>query len=94
MANIADEILKTIKYAVDRKAVNCDHTYRTVIKRIEKNGYVITDQAGQERIVPCGIPNVELKPMQSVYVKEPMGKINELHICNVIGNTNNSGKRR
>lgn len=93
MSNIADEILKTIKYAVDRKAVNCDRTYRTVIKRIDKNGYVITDEAGQERTVPCGIPNVELKPMQSVYVKEPLGNIKELHICNVAGNTNNSSKR-
>lgn len=48
MDNIADEILKTIKYAVDKKAVNCDRTYRTVIKRINKNGYVITDETGQE----------------------------------------------
>lgn len=93
MTNIADEILKTIKYAVDRKAVNCDRTYRTVIKRVVKNGYVITDQAGQERIVPCGIPNVELRPMQSVYVKEPLGKINELHICSVAGNASSSNGR-
>lgn len=76
--------------------VNCDRTYRTVIKRIDKNGYVITDQAGQERTVPCGIPNVELRPGQSVYVKEPMGKISELHICNLAGSTSNSsrGSRR
>lgn len=94
MNNIADEIINTIKYAVDRKAVNCDRTYRTIIKRIEKNGYVITDQAGQERTVPCGIPNVELKPGQSVYVKQPMGKLNELHICNVAGSTSKSGGRR
>lgn len=93
MSNIADEILKTIKYAVDRKAVNCDRTYRTVIKRVVKKGYVITDQTGQERTVPCGIPNVELRPMQSVYVKEPMGRISELYICNVVGNTNNSARR-
>ena len=63
MANLADEILKTIKYAIDRKTINCDRTYRTVIKRIDKNGYVITDETGQERTVPCGIPNVELRPM-------------------------------
>lgn len=97
MTNIADEILKTIKYAVDRKAVNCDRTYRTVIKRVVKNGYVITDETGQERTVPCGIPNVELRPMQSVYVKEPLGKINELHICSVVGNVSSSnvrGRRR
>ncbi len=94
MSNIADELLKTIKYAIDRKAVNCDRTYRTVIKRINKNGYVITDEAGQERTVPCGIPNVTLRAGQSVYVKEPLGKLNELHICSVVGNTNNASRRR
>ena len=94
--DLGKEILKAIQIMVNKKFKNyrADCTYRTVIKRIAKNGYVITDQAGQERTVPCGIPNVELRPGQSVYVKEPMGKINELHICNVIGNTNNSGKRR
>lgn len=94
MSNIADEILKTIKYAVDRKAVNCDRTYQTIIKRIDKNGYVVLDQTGQERTVPCGIPNVELKPMQRVYVKEPLGNLNELHICNVVGSTSKSNRRR
>ena len=63
-----------------------DRTYRTIIKRINNNGYVIIDQTGQERIVPCGIPNVELRPMQSVYVKEPMGRLKELHICGVVEN--------
>lgn len=94
--DLGKEILKAIQIMVNKKFKNysADRTYRTVIKRIDKNGYVITDQVGQERIVPCGIPNVELRPMQSVYVKEPMGKINELHICNVAGNTNNSSKRR
>lgn len=78
-------LVKEIVKAVRGNVVNCDRTYRTVIKRIDKNGYVITDEAGQERTVPCGIPNVELRPGQSVYVKEPMGKINELHICGIIG---------
>lgn len=93
--NLGEELLKTIQIMINRKLKNysADRTYRTVIKRIEKNGYVITDQAGQERTVPCGIPNVEIRPGQSVYVKEPMGKINELHICNVAGNMSNSTKR-
>ncbi len=94
MSNIADELLKTIKYAIDRKAVNCDRTYRTVIKRITKNGYVIIDETGSERTVPCYVPNVTLSAGQSVYVKEPLGKLNELHICSVVGNTNNSSRRR
>ena len=93
--DLGKELLKTIQIMINRTLKNykADHTYRTVIKRVVKNGYVITDQAGQERTVPCGIPNIELRPMQSVYVKEPMGKLNELHICSVAGNTNNSARR-
>lgn len=93
--SLGEELIKTIQIIINRtlKSYKADRTYKTVIKRVVKNGYVITDQAGQERIVPCGIPNVELKPMQSVYVKEPMGRINELHICSVAGNTNNSTRR-
>ncbi len=94
MSNIADELLKTIKYAIDKKAVNCDRTYRTVIKGITKNGYVITDEAGQERTVPCCIPNVELRVGQSVWVKKPMSDLKKLHICGVVGNTNNSSRRK
>lgn len=89
---LCKEVLKYIDRAVKEKTAS-DRTYKTVIKRVVKNGYVITDQAGQERIVPCGIPNIELKPMQSVYVKEPMGRLNELHICGVIENTSNSARR-
>lgn len=94
--NLGEELLKTIQIMINRKLKNyrADRTYRTVIKRIDKNGYVITDVTGQERTVPCGIPNVELRPGQSVYVKEPMGKINELHICNIVGSTIKSGRRR
>jgi len=94
MNNIADEIIKTIKYALDKKAINCDRTYRTIIKRIDKKGYVVLDSTGSERTVPCGIPNVELRVGQSVCVKEPMGKLNELHICGVAGNTGKSSRRR
>ena len=93
MNNLADEILNTIKYALDRKESDCDRTYRTVIKRIDKNGYVITDLTGSERTVPCCIPNVELRPMQSVYVKEPMGDLKGIHICSIAGNTGNLGRR-
>lgn len=89
---LCKEVLKYIDRAVKEKTAS-DRTYKTVIKRVVKNGYVITDQAGQERTVPCGIPNIDLRPMQSVYVKEPMGKLNELHICSVAGNTNNSARR-
>lgn len=83
--NFKEEIFKSIQTMVDKAIANykVDRTYRTVIKRIDKNGYVITDQAGQERIVPCGIPNVELRPSQSVYVTEPQSDLNELYISGI-----------
>lgn len=95
VVDLGKEILKAIQIMVNKKFKNykADRTYRTIIKRIDKNGYVIIDQAGQERTVPCGIPNVELKPMQSVYVKEPLGKLNELHICSIAENTSYSNVR-
>lgn len=85
--NFKQEIFKSIQGMVDRAVANCkvDRTYQSVIKRITKKGYVVLDEAGQERTVPCGIPNVELRAGQMVYVKEPMGEIRHLYICGVIG---------
>ena len=77
-------LVKEIVKAIKGNTVNCDRTYKTVVKRVVKKGYVVLDEAGQERTVPCGIPNVTLRPGQKVYVKEPMGKLKELHICGVI----------
>ena len=95
VVDLGKEILKAIQIMVNKKFKNyrADRTYQTIIKRIDKNGYVVLDQTGQERTVPCGIPNVELKPMQRVYVKEPLGNLNELHICNVVGSTSKSNRR-
>lgn len=84
MSNIAEEILKTIKYAVDRKSINCDRTYKTVIKNITPKGYVVLDRSGSERTVQCCIPNVSLRIGQAVYVKEPMSDLRNLHIVGVI----------
>ena len=85
MNNLADEILKTIKYALDEKVANCDRTYKSVIKSITKKGYVILDTTGNERTVQCCIPVVELKAGLYVWVKEHMGKLNDIHICGVAG---------
>ncbi len=87
-------LVKEIVKAIRGNTVNCDRTYRTVIKRITKNGYVIIDETGSERTVPCYVPNVTLRVGQSVYVKEPLGNLKALHICNVIGNTGNASRRR
>lgn len=84
MSNIADEIIKTIKYAVDKKTVNCDRTYKTVIKRVVKNGYVVLDETGNERTVGCCIPGLELRAGQGVYVKMMRGQFKYMHICGVV----------
>ena len=84
MKSAADEILKAIKYAVERQKINCDRTYKSVIKRINKKGYVILDRTGSERTVKCCIPGIELRPGQSVWIKEPMGDLKGLHICGVV----------
>ena len=83
MKSAADEILKAIKYAVERQKIDCDRTYKSVIKGINKKGYVVLDRTGSERTVKCCIPGIELRPGQSVYVKEPMGDLKGLHICGV-----------
>ena len=83
MRNISDEIIRTIKFALDRYRPNCDITYTSIIKEVTDKGYVILDRGGSERTVQCCIPGVELKFRQMVYVKEPMGKLNDIHICGV-----------
>lgn len=84
MSNIADEILKTIKYAVDRKAINCDRTYQSVIKDVTNKGYVVLDRSGQERTVKCCMPGVALNKMQRVWVTEPCGKLRDMFILGAV----------
>lgn len=90
------EILNSIKTMIDKKLENykADRTYKSVIKRITKKGYVILDEAGSERTVQCCIPGVELMAGQSVWVKEPCGDLKGVHICGVVGNTNNSSRSK
>lgn len=83
MSNIADEIIKTIKYAIDKKTINCDRTFKTVIKQVTPKGYVILDESGSERCVGCCLPNVSLKAGQMVYVKIPIGQLKNIHIVGV-----------
>ncbi len=85
MGRIADELIKTMQMMIDKNLENnkADRTYRAVVNRVDKKGYII-NLSGGERIVKCCIPNIELKPGQQVWVKEPMGDYNDLHICGVI----------
>lgn len=84
MKSAADEILKAIKYAVERQKIKCDRTYKTIIKEVTDKGYVVLDRTGSERTVKCCIPGIELKARQFVWVKEPLGDLKGLHICGVI----------
>ncbi len=81
-----EELIKSMQIMIDNKLSchNSDHTYKSVIKRIDKKGYVIIDRTGSERTVKCCIPGIEFRVGQSVLVKEPMGRISDLHICGIV----------
>ncbi len=94
--SLGEELLKTIQIMINRKLKNykVDRTYESVIKEITPKGYVILDRYGSERTVQCCIPGLELRKMQQVWVREPMGNLKKLHIRGVIENTNNTSRRR
>lgn len=85
--DLGKEILKAIQIIVDKKLdqYKADCTYQSIIKNITPKGYVVLDRSGQERMVQCCIPGLNLRMMQSVWVKEPMGDLKGLHICGVVG---------
>lgn len=86
-------LVKEIARAIRENVVNCDRTFKTVIKQVAPKGYIILDESGSERTVGCCIPNVSLKAGQMVWVKIPMGDIKRMYICNVSESRrgNNSG---
>lgn len=81
-----EELMKSIQIMVENNlgCYKSDRTYKSVIKRIDKKGYVVLDRTGSERIVKCCIPNIEFRVGQSVLVKEPMGDIKGIHICGIV----------
>lgn len=92
-------LVKEIARAIRENTVNCDRTFKTVVKQVTSKGYVILDESGSERTVGCCIPNVSLSAGQMVWVKIPMGDIKGMYICNVVesrrgngsGSNNNTG---
>lgn len=86
MEDIGKEIIKSIQIMIDRRisSYKADRTYKSAVKAVTSKGYVILDRSGNERIVKCSIPNLELKVGQTVWVKEPMGDLNGIHICGVV----------
>lgn len=71
------------RVTIRENTVNCDRTFKTVIKQVTPKGYVILDESGSERCVECCIPNVSLSAGQMVWVKIPMGDVKRMYICNV-----------
>lgn len=86
-------LVKEIARAIRENTVNCDRTFKTVIKQVTTKGYVMLDESGSERTVPCCIPNANLSAGQMVWVKVPMGDVKGMYICNIVGSRrgNNSG---
>lgn len=84
--NFKEELFKSIQTLIDKSIANykADRTYKTVIKRIMRDSYVVLDRTGCERYVQCCIPGVILNKNQSVWVKEPMGDLKGLHICGIV----------
>lgn len=80
------EILSSIRIMIEQRLRNykADRTYASVIKSITPKGYVVSDEAGRERTVPCCIPGIRLNAGQNVWIKEPLGDLKQLHICGVI----------
>ena len=84
--DLGKEVIKAIQIVVDRKLSDykADKTYKSVIKKISSKGYVVLDDTGGERTVKCCIPGIELKVGQMVWIKEPMSKLNDIHICGIV----------
>lgn len=84
---LGKEILKSMQIMIDRKLNNykADRTYESIIKEIIPKGYIVLDSTGNERTVQCCIPDLKLRKMQRVWLKEPMSDLKKLHICGVIG---------
>ena len=79
-----DIIIKNVLMAIEKNIINRDKTYKSSIKSVTPKGYIIADDTGTDRTVKCCIPNLELKVGQSVWIKEPMGDLNGIHICGVV----------
>lgn len=79
-----DILVTNILKAIKQNNITYDRTYKSVIKSVTPKGYIIFDNTGQERTVKCCIPGIELKVGQNVWVKEPEGNLNWIHICGVV----------
>lgn len=85
MNNVSDEILKAIRYAIDKIDIATDRTFSSVIKQVNSDGtYIILGEDGSERKVYSSIPSLNLKVMSRVWVKMPRGRLNDMHICGII----------
>jgi len=86
--NFKQEILKAIQIMIDKKMGDSksDRTFPSIIKEINRKGYVILDETGNERTVQCCIPGLELKVGQRVWIKMPCNNLKGMHIVGVVRN--------
>lgn len=84
--SVSDEIIKTIKYALEKYDSGRDKSFKSVVKNFgTKSGtYIILDESGQERTVKCCVPGLDLKVGTRVWVKIPGGKLNDMHIYGIV----------
>ncbi len=85
--NYNEELMRSIQTIIDKRLVSyrADRTYKSVVKKILPKGYVVLDDTGSERTVPCRIPALPLREGQLVWLTEPLGNLRELHISGIAG---------
>lgn len=82
---ISDEIIATIKYALERQTLKYDQTFLSTVEKVNSDGtYTVRDNSGATRNVKCSIPSLTPKTGQSVYVCIPSGNLNRIHICGIV----------
>lgn len=84
MNHVSDEILKAIRYAIDKINIATDRTFSSIITQVNADGtYIILGEDGTERRVYSSIPSLNLEVMSKVWVKMPRGSLNNMHICGI-----------
>ncbi len=77
-------LVKEIVKAIKGNTVSCDRTFKSAVKEVNKKGYIILDETGNERTVRCALPGIDLKVGDHVWVEVPCGRLKDSYICGKI----------
>ncbi len=81
---VSDEILKAIKYAIDKTVIMTDKTFPSIVTKVNDNGtYIILGEEGSERLVYSAIPSLNLEYMSKVWVTMPHNSLNHMYISGI-----------